>query len=63
MKEKIEIGYSPAAFVGSLGIYHKYIIYTDRNGNQFIARGGPAISDQALKMEGVKKYQPHRLAI
>lgn len=25
MTERIEVGYTPAAFVGGLGIYHKYI--------------------------------------
>jgi hypothetical protein len=23
------------------GIYHKYIVYTDNNGNKWAARGGP----------------------
>ncbi|MEW5678663.1 calcium-binding protein [Comamonas kerstersii] len=41
MTEKIEVGYTPAAFVGGLGIFHKYIIYTDSNGDKFYARGGP----------------------
>ena len=39
MTEKIEVGYTPAAFVGGLGIFHKYIIYTDSNGDKFYARG------------------------
>ena len=41
MKEKIEVGYTPAAVVGFAGIYHKYILYTNSNGEQFYARGGP----------------------
>ena len=28
MADKIEVGYTPAAFVGDLGIHHKYILYT-----------------------------------
>ena len=35
--EKIEVGYKP--LVG--GYSHKYIVYTDTNGNQHIAHGGP----------------------
>ena len=35
--EKIEVGYKPLS-----GVYfHKYIVYTDTNGNQHIAHGGP----------------------
>ena len=41
MAERIEVGYTPASLVGGLGIYHKYILYTDSNGDQFYARGGP----------------------
>jgi Ca2+-binding RTX toxin-like protein len=41
MLEKIEVGYTPAAGVGALGIFHKYILYTDSSGNEFYARGGP----------------------
>ncbi|MFN4264433.1 MAG: putative Ig domain-containing protein [Aquabacterium sp.] len=41
MTERIEVGYTPAAFVGGLGISHKYILYTNSNGGQFYARGGP----------------------
>ena len=41
MTEKIEVGYTPAAGVGGLGIYHKYILYTNSAGEQFYARGGP----------------------
>lgn len=32
--------YKPA-IVNGLPAYHKYIIYTDSNGNRFYARGGP----------------------
>lgn len=39
--EKIEVGYTPAAFVGGFGIYHKYILYTNSAGQQFYVRGGP----------------------
>ncbi|MBV6389634.1 MAG: hypothetical protein JNIBNLAF_01281 [Nitrosomonas europaea] len=45
MTERIEVGYTPAAFVGAAGVYHKYILYTDSNGDQFIARGGPGAED------------------
>ena len=41
MAERIEVGYTPAAFVGDAGISHKYILYTNSNGEQFYARGGP----------------------
>lgn len=41
MTERIEVGYTPAAFVGGAGISHKYILYTNSNGEQFYARGGP----------------------
>jgi len=41
MKETIEVGYTPAAVVGFAGIYHKYILYTNSNGDRFYARGGP----------------------
>lgn len=45
MADKIEVGYTPAAFVGDLGIHHKYILYTKDVGlpteQQFYARGGP----------------------
>ena len=41
MVENIEVGYTQAAFVGGLGIYHKYILYTNSAGEQFYARGGP----------------------
>jgi hypothetical protein len=37
----IEVGYTRAAGVGGLGIFHKYIIFTDCDGNQYYARGGP----------------------
>ena len=43
MTEKIEVGYTPAAVVGGLGIYLKYILYPDSNGNKFYARGGPGV--------------------
>ena len=42
MAERIEVGYAPAAFVGGLGIKHKYIIYTN-SAVQFVARGGPGV--------------------
>ena len=43
MTESIEVGYTNAAIVGDLGIYHKYILYTNNNGEEFIARGGPEL--------------------
>ena len=41
MSEKIEVGYTRAAGVGGLGIFHKYILYTNSEGERFYARGGP----------------------
>ena len=46
MAERIEVGYAPAAFVGGLGFYHKYILYTNSAGQQFYARGGPGIINE-----------------
>lgn len=43
--EKIEIGYINLNANGKISYYHKYILYTDANGNQFAARGGPASSN------------------
>ena len=56
MAERIEIGYTPAAGVGVLGIYHKYIIYTDNQGNQFYARGGPGYSGPGAGVGGFGEY-------
>lgn len=39
MNEKIEVRYAPIA--GQTFIRHKYIVYTDSNGYEFAARGGP----------------------
>lgn len=39
--ERIEVGYTAAAFVGVFGIKHKYILYTNSEGQQFYVRGGP----------------------
>ncbi len=45
--EKIEVYYKE---VGA-GYYHKYIVYTQNDGNRYYARGGP--STRALeKLEG-----------
>lgn len=38
MVESIEVRYTP---IGT-GYYHQYIVYTDSNGNQYAARGGPS---------------------
>lgn len=40
--ETIEVRYKP---ILTGDVYHKYIIYTDSNGDQFIARGGPENGD------------------
>lgn len=40
MTEKIEVGYKQI-FDGANIVYHKYILYTDSNGNVSYARGGP----------------------
>lgn len=48
MAEKIEVRYSEI----SSGYYHKYIVYTQNDGNRYYARGGP--STGALeKLEGI----------
>lgn len=41
MAEKIEVRYQHLGQVGGLPAYHKYIVYTDKNGEEWIARGGP----------------------
>lgn len=50
MADRIEVGYAPAAFVGGLGIMHKYILYTKDVGlpteQKFYARGGPGIINE-----------------
>ena len=38
-QERIDVYYKPV--LDGLAIYHKYIVYTDSNGNQCAARGGP----------------------
>ncbi|MFU6378777.1 hypothetical protein ACM792_26610, partial [Metapseudomonas otitidis] len=40
MYEKIEVFYKPAVVDGA-PLYHKYLIYTDKDGKKFYARGGP----------------------
>jgi hypothetical protein len=40
MAETIEVRYRPISVTGGY-YYHKYIVYTDSNGNQYAARGGP----------------------
>lgn len=37
MQERIDVYYKTLGF----GFYHKYIVYTDKNGGQYAARGGP----------------------
>lgn len=41
MAEKIEVFYGPTALSDAVPVYHKYIVYTDSNGDRFYARGGP----------------------
>lgn len=48
--EKIEVGYKPVPGVGKAGIYHKYILYTDKNGNTYYARGGPQSNRDGLSL-------------
>lgn len=36
--EKIEVWYKE---MWGTGIHHKYIVYTDKNGDRFVAQGGP----------------------
>ena len=56
MPERIEVGYTPASGVGMLGIYHKYILYTDSQGNQFYARGGPGYFGPGAAVGGLSEY-------
>ena len=40
-QERIEVRYAPTPLGGNAAPwYHKYIHYTDRDGNQYYARGG-----------------------
>ncbi len=39
--ETIEVYYTDLGQVNGTNYYHKYIVYTDSNGNKFAARGGP----------------------
>ena len=41
--ERIEVAYKLARTVGETEYYHKYIVYTDQNGHEFIAHGGPVL--------------------
>lgn len=41
MVERIEVVYKPVGVEGNV-VYHKYIVYTDKNGHQQYARGGPS---------------------
>lgn len=42
-QETIQVGYLSLGTVPSAGTYHhKYIIYTDKDGNQWATRGGPS---------------------
>lgn len=41
MLEKIEVFYGPTKFGDTTPVYHKYIIYTNSNGDRYYARGGP----------------------
>lgn len=36
--------------MGKAGIYHKYILYTDKNGNTYYARGGPQSNRDGLSL-------------
>ncbi len=40
MAEKIEVGYKEV--IPESGYYHKYIVYTQNDGTQYYARGGPS---------------------
>ncbi len=62
--EKIEVRYLPIPITGGLA-YHKYIIYTDDNGDQFGARGGPTkggkfsgIGPGGLEIEEGERFDP-----
>lgn len=39
--EKIEVRYKKITVGVETPFYHKYIIYTDSNGKEYFARGGP----------------------
>lgn len=56
MLEKIEVRYKPIILPGGL-FFHKYIIYTDKNGNQWIARGGPEYGDGYRDRGGIPEDQ------
>ena len=45
MAEKIEVVYKPVGG-NTVGIYHKYILYTNSAGEEFYARGGPGITTE-----------------
>jgi len=52
MTETIEVRYKPLITVDGVSVYHKYIVYTDSNGDQWYARGGPSISMAPLPVVG-----------
>jgi hypothetical protein len=39
MAEKIEVRYQHLGQIQQLPVYHKYIVYTDKSGQEWIARG------------------------
>jgi hypothetical protein len=41
MTESIVVGYAPTPLGNGVPVYHKYILYTNSQGEQFYARGGP----------------------
>ncbi|MGZ2439386.1 hypothetical protein [Sinorhizobium medicae] len=45
--ETIEVRYRKVDGANGNGVYHKYIIYTDSNGDEYIARGGPDLPGAA----------------
>ena len=55
--EKIEVRYSKISDVGvgipQGGYYHKYIVYTDKNGKEFAARGGPDLAPKSRSIYSV----------
>jgi hypothetical protein len=46
--EKIEVRYTEPDWLKGTGTYHKYIVYTDSDGNQWATRGGPDMGDLSI---------------
>ena len=49
MPESIQVFYNGVVTEMQHFGHHKYIVYTNKNGNQYFARGGPHGSDESSK--------------